>query len=42
MILIFYFSGQTSSELHAVFPFIDNLNPGHIAAYFVLAILAFY
>lgn len=39
--LIFYFSAQTSSELRLTFPFIENFNPGHIAAYFVLALLAF-
>lgn len=36
MALIFYLSGRTGSELHSMFPFIDNFNPGHIAAYFVL------
>ncbi len=36
MALIFYLSGRTSSELHLLFPFINNLNPGHIVAYFVL------
>jgi len=42
MMLIFYVSGRTSTELQLAFPFIEDLNPGHIAAYFVLALLAFY
>jgi len=36
MALIFYLSGRTGSELQSLFPFIDNFNPGHILAYFVL------
>lgn len=36
MALIFYLSGRTGSELQSLFPFFDNLNPGHIVAYFVL------
>lgn len=40
--MIFYFSGQTSSELQFAFPFIKDFNPGHIAAYFILALLIFY
>jgi VanZ family protein len=42
MVLIFYFSGQTSSELRSVFPFVNDLNPGHIAAYYILTILTFF
>lgn len=37
--LIYFLSGRTGNELHTLFPFIDNFNPGHIAAYFVLALL---
>ncbi|SFR13365.1 VanZ family protein [Desulfoscipio geothermicus] len=36
--VIFYLSGRRGDELHSLFPFIDNFNPGHIAAYFVLAL----
>jgi len=36
MALIFYLSGRTGNELHTLFPFLNNLNPGHIIAYFVL------
>jgi len=42
MVLIFYFSGQTSSEIRSVFPFIKDLNPGHIAAYYILTLLTFF
>ncbi|WP_347487999.1 VanZ family protein [Desulfoscipio sp. XC116] len=37
MALIYYLSGRTGSELKSLFPLIENFNPGHIAAYFVLA-----
>jgi len=39
MLFIFYLSGRTGGELHALFPFLQNFNPGHVAAYFVLALL---
>ncbi len=37
--LIYFLSGRTGNELHSLFPFIDNFNPGHMIAYFVLALL---
>ena len=37
--LIFYLSGRTGNELNSLFPLIDNFNPGHVIAYFVLGIL---
>jgi len=37
--LIFFLSGRTGGELHSLFPFISNFNPGHVAAYYVLALL---
>ncbi len=42
MVLIFYFSGRTGDDLATLFPFIDNFDPGHIAAYYVLALLYFF
>ncbi|KAF1085585.1 VanZ like family protein [Sporotomaculum syntrophicum] len=39
MALIFYLSGRTGSELQYLFPLIDNFNPGHLIAYFVLGLL---
>ena len=38
MAVIFYLSGRTDNELHEFLPLIDNFNPGHILAYFVLAL----
>jgi len=37
--LIFFLSGRTGGELHSLFPFINNFNPGHVAAYYILALL---
>lgn len=42
MAVIFYLSGRTGDELHSYFPFIENFNPGHVAAYFELALLYFW
>lgn len=39
MSLIYFLSSRTGNELHTLFPFINNFNPGHLAAYFVLALL---
>ena len=38
MVGIFYMSSRTSTELTSMFPFFDNLNWGHLVAYFVLSI----
>ncbi|MGQ9557848.1 MAG: VanZ family protein [Desulfurispora sp.] len=35
--VIFYLSSRTSSQLQHSFPFLQDFNPGHIMAYFVLA-----
>lgn len=37
--VIFYLSSQTQEDLHGLFPFLPDLNWGHVAAYFVLALL---
>lgn len=37
--VIFYLSSQTQEDLHSLFPFFPDLNWGHLAAYFVLALL---
>ena len=38
MMGIFYMSSRTSTELTSMFPFFDNLNWGHLVAYFVLSV----
>lgn len=42
MIVIFYLSGRTGSELSMAFPFIKDFNPGHILAFFVLSGFYYY
>ena len=37
MAFIYYLSGRTGAELGSIFPFIEDFNPGHILAYFILA-----
>lgn len=37
--VIFYLSGRTANELGGWFPFLPDLNWGHLGGYFVLAIL---
>lgn len=39
--VIFYLSGRTGSELHSLFPFIKDFNPGHFLAYFILGSLVY-
>ena len=39
---IFYLSHQTGSQLHGLFPFIQDFNVGHFIAYFVLALTFYY
>jgi len=41
MAVIFHLSGRTGSELQSIFPFISDFNPGHILAYFILALLIY-
>jgi VanZ family protein len=42
MAVIFYLSHQSGSELGSLFPFLDNFNWGHFAAYFILAWLIYW
>lgn len=42
MIIIFYLSSRTGSELQSLVPFINNFNPGHVVAYFILALLYYF
>lgn len=39
MAVIFYFSSQTQNDLHRLFPFLPDLNWGHVGEYFVLGML---
>lgn len=40
--VIYYLSGRTAGEIKSIFPFLQNLNPGHVLAFFILSILFFY
>ena len=40
--VIFYLSSRTGDDLQSLFPFINDFNPGHIAAYFILALLCYF
>lgn len=42
MAVIFYLSSRTPSQLHSLFPFIKNFNPGHLIAYFILGLVSYY
>lgn len=42
MAFIFYLSSRTPKQLHFIFPFIKDFNPGHLIAYFVLGFLSYY
>jgi VanZ family protein len=42
MAVIFYFSGRTGSEIKSMFPFLPDLDWGHLAEYFVLSLLIYY
>ena len=42
MAVIYYLSGRTPTQLHSLFPFIQNFNPGHLLAYFILGLLVYY
>lgn len=39
--VIFYFSSRTGDEIHDLFPFIPNLNWGHLVEYFILGLLVY-
>lgn len=39
--VIFYLSGRTGAELQSFFPFIEDFNPGHVGAYFLLTLFYF-
>lgn len=39
MAVIFYFSSQTQNDLRRLFPFLPDLNWGHVGEYFVLGTL---
>lgn len=42
MAVIFFLSSRTPSQLHALFPFIKDFNPGHLIAYFILGLVSYY
>ncbi len=39
---IFYLSGRTGSEIGNMFPFMPNLDLGHLGEYFMLGLLVYY
>ncbi|MFV9510278.1 VanZ family protein [Tepidibacillus sp. LV47] len=39
---IFYMSSRTSAELNHMFPFFEDLNWGHLVAYFILSMTFMY
>lgn len=42
MMVIFFMSGRTGSELNKWFFFVPNLNWGHLVEYFILSLLVYY
>lgn len=40
--VIYFLSARTAGEIKSMFPFLQNLNPGHILAYFILSALFFF